>query len=99
MQADLRGVQFHGAWFSAWCEEGDPLTLEREPTNKEDPNAIKVLHERGHLGYIGRELAAELAPAMDRGVLFEAHFVAIWALEYATTNGEITVTEMVTAGV
>jgi len=99
MQVALRSVQFHGAWFSAWCEEGDPLTLEREPNNPQDPNAIKVLHEGRHLGYIGREQAAGLAPALDRGVQFEARFEAIWALEYATTNGAITVTEAAFTGV
>lgn len=45
------------------------ITLFREPTNQFDPNAIKVLGSTGtkkfHLGYVPRELAADLAPKMD----------------------------------
>ena len=55
--------------------------LVREPGNANDPNAIKVMAEAmlidpekidapnkniGHIGYIPREVAAQLAPQMDR---------------------------------
>ena len=90
MQVALRGVQFHGAWFSAWCEEGDPLTLEREPNNPQDPNAIKVLHEGRLLGYINREAAQTLAPTLDAGRTVEATLDGLWDYgQYASTNGAI----------
>jgi hypothetical protein len=60
-----------------WCNCGDALFLEREPNNPVDENAIRVrrivstdipdkprLAEQ--LGYLSRDLAAELAPKMDR---------------------------------
>ena len=82
----LRGVQFHGIWFVDECVAGQRLELEREPTNGVDRNAIKVLHEGRHLGYLGREDAAMLAPRLDAGEHFEVELVAIWAL-YERTNG------------
>ena len=53
-----------------------PLSLRREPTNKYDSNAIGVwLKARAlifftsdvQIGYINAELAAELAPHIDKG--------------------------------
>lgn len=48
--------------------------LEREPDNTADENAIKVIlcgkpWKDFHLGYIGRAVAAELAPKLDAGKL------------------------------
>ena len=44
---------------------GDMLELEREPDNPYDENAIKVLDLDDDIGYLSRELAAEIAPIMD----------------------------------
>lgn len=44
------------------------LTLEREPANPKDSNAIKVLGNGHMLGYVPRQLAAELACLMDKGI-------------------------------
>ena len=43
------------------CETGDILTLEAEPTNAADPNAIRVLRNGRQLGYLKRHVAAEIA--------------------------------------
>jgi hypothetical protein len=41
--------------------EGEVLTLEGEPTNKFDANAIKVISkEQGMLGYIPKDTAAKI---------------------------------------
>lgn len=47
---------------------GDSLELRRDPGNEHDPNAIAV-HARGgeQLGWVPRELAAEIAPQIDAG--------------------------------
>lgn len=56
-QAELRG-----------CLPGEPVTLQREPDNPYDPNAILVVSMRGiGLGHFNREDAAALAPALDAG--------------------------------
>ena len=47
---------------------GRPLTLRRDPGNEHDPNAIAV-HATGggQVGWVPREVAAELAPQLDAG--------------------------------
>jgi hypothetical protein len=48
---------------------GRPLLLRRDPDNPHDPNAIQV-HPAGggdQVGWVPRELAAELAPQLDAG--------------------------------
>jgi HIRAN domain len=48
---------------------GAPLLLRRDPDNPHDPNAIQV-HPAGggaQVGWVPRELAAELAPELDAG--------------------------------
>ena len=43
-------------------------TLRREPANQHDANAIAVARRRrAHVGFVPRELAAELAPELDAG--------------------------------
>ena len=46
---------------------GAPLSLERDPGNEHDPNAIQVLAGDDQIGWVPRELAAELAPQLDAG--------------------------------
>ncbi len=42
------------------------LRLVREPDNPHDANAVAVYHPKhGHLGYIGKGIAAQLAPGID----------------------------------
>lgn len=41
------------------------VTIEREPSNKYDPNAIKVLVDGRQIGYIGKDFSSILAPMMD----------------------------------
>jgi hypothetical protein len=48
---------------------GRPLQLRREPDNAHDPNAVQVHPGDGgvQVGWVPRELAAELAPELDAG--------------------------------
>ena len=48
---------------------GRPLRLRREPANPHDPNAISVRDAAGdrQAGWVPRDLAAVLAPAIDAG--------------------------------
>ena len=51
----------------AKLQMGDRIWLEREPFNRYDVNAIKVVRNNGEqIGYISRHLARSLAPLMDR---------------------------------
>ena len=46
---------------------GSPLELRRDPANEHDPNAIAVHAGGAQVGWVPRELAAELAPELDEG--------------------------------
>ena len=49
---------------------GDPLVIEREATNEHDHNAVKVSTTNGvQIGYLNKELASHLAPAIDAGFI------------------------------
>jgi hypothetical protein len=53
---------------------GQPLLLRRDPANEHDPNAIQVHPADGgaQVGWVPRELAAELAPQLDEGRTWSA---------------------------
>jgi hypothetical protein len=46
---------------------GSPLELRRDPGNEHDPNAIAVHAGGAQVGWVPREVAAELAPELDEG--------------------------------
>ena len=48
------------------------VMLEREPDNKFDKNAVKVMTMFGQVGYIGKDYASILAEMMDAGRTFSA---------------------------
>jgi len=55
------------------CVPGEPVELRRQSDNPHDPNAILVTDEIGRgLGFIAREDAMELAPALDGGQVYSA---------------------------
>lgn len=47
--------------------------LEREPNNQYDANAVKVMVDGVHIGYIPKEIAVETAEKMDKGLAHEAY--------------------------
>ena len=57
--------------------------LVREPDNKHDAKAIKIIVIRGdeeyHLGYIKKELAEELAPLFDDNIDMELRFLGFYS--------------------
>lgn len=65
----VAGVMHDDRWHTVLrCSLGEKVWLRREPNNAHDTNAIAVVDRRGqHLGYLGRPVAAELAPYMDAG--------------------------------
>ena len=74
--AYLRGTSFRGIEAQAIARnlgEGEALTLQRESSNAFDSNAIAVIHPDTlvHIGYVAKEVAADLAPEMDAGTEFQ----------------------------
>ncbi|SER41389.1 single-stranded-DNA-specific exonuclease RecJ [Parafannyhessea umbonata] len=72
------GVSFEGR--QAVVEslsEGDELGVERDADNEADPNAVRVCASGAQIGYLRRQIAASLAPAMDAGVAYQARVVEV----------------------
>ena len=68
--AELRGINFRPIETQVYAlnmSEGQDVSLEREPDNKYDENAIKVIAEDHFIGYVAKEVAEDLAPILDAG--------------------------------
>jgi hypothetical protein len=65
--AGVAGAARHHAEALERPELGAPLTLRRDPGNEHDPNAIQVLAGDEQIGWVPREVAAELAAEIDAG--------------------------------
>nr|XP_022335215.1 helicase-like transcription factor [Crassostrea virginica] len=64
----IRGNIVGIRYYTGIVNNNEMVALEREPQNKYDRNAIKVVNVvRQQVGHIKREMAAALAPVMDRG--------------------------------
>lgn len=66
----VAGVSYEGRQAKiALLETGDPCRIVPEPNNPHDPNALAVHVAHGgavwHVGYIPRDVAAEIAPVID----------------------------------
>ena len=51
----------------AGIKDGAELSLNPEPTNKYDPHAVQVTHEGHHVGYVPRDLSAEVSKLFAAG--------------------------------
>jgi len=85
--AHLRGVNFRPTVAKEVVlalNVGDKLSLEREPSNKFDENAIRVLHpdeeaeDSRFLGYVAKEVAVVIAPLMDEGTEYSAEVYSFY---------------------
>jgi len=64
------GMHFRGAnavEIASSLQPSNTLVLEPEPENAYDGNALKVLYEGHHIGYIERGQAAWITPLLDEG--------------------------------
>jgi len=77
-QTKLAGVTFGNCQESIrkWGHQDiGYYSLEREPDNPHDPNAIGVYFLHDRLGYLKKSVAEKLAPVMDAGTKLTARFV------------------------
>jgi hypothetical protein len=70
--ASVAGAARHHAEALESPALGAPLALRRDPANEHDPNAIQVVSGDEQIGWVPRELAAELAPELDAGRTWSA---------------------------
>ena len=62
-------------------------SLEREPSNPYDPNAVLVSIGTYHLGYLPTTLSKVIGPLMDAGKKFKAEFHSLNRSPYHDTVG------------
>lgn len=76
-----------------YSAEDITITLNREPENAADSNAVQVIAAvRGKgsavMGYLNRQLAAAIAPLMDKGKAVASSFLAVTGgADYYLTYG------------
>lgn len=63
--------------------------LVRQPDNAADPNAVKVVVARKHIGFVPRELAARVAEVMDAGTKVTARLVDVTIWEDHPTSPSV----------
>jgi hypothetical protein len=67
----IAGVQFRPRAeineASKKIQVGDTLVLEPEPTNRFDPNAVKILSGGGFLGYVPKKFSSEVSAMLGIG--------------------------------
>ncbi len=72
------GVSFEGRQdLVAGLQEGFDLALERQANNPHDSNAIAVRYGALQVGFLKKEIAKHLAPAMDAGARYAARIESI----------------------
>jgi hypothetical protein len=78
LEAQVQGIPYEGRQLiTANVQKGDSLTLEPEPENRYDRNAVKVLHNGRQIGYIPRDKARILAPELRLGRGFQVSITHI----------------------
>lgn len=76
-QAQIAGTGYTDAEvFFAQMRPGDALALVREPDNPHDANAIRIEWEGRKLGYVPKDVNADLAQRLDRGEPAQARLTA-----------------------
>lgn len=73
------GVTFEGRQrYVRQTQVGERLKLQRDRNNAYDCNAIEVINVSGNIiGFLSKDIAMQLAPQMDRGIIFTAVATAI----------------------
>ncbi len=72
----VAGVTFEGRQdIIKGLHSGTDIMFERDPENKYDPNAVKVLAEGKHIGFLPR--GSWVAKEMDNGKRFKAYISQI----------------------
>ena len=95
--AYLRGINFRpeeARRIAKTLVEDQILTLMREPGNPHDENAIQVIEPNTQMfiGYVAKEVAADLAPELDEGkdytCFVEANMAGSILLNIVTNPGQ-----------
>lgn len=82
IQATVRGMKFTEPSIELWkqLEEDVELILEREPGNKYDENAVKVVFKDFHLGYVDKKNAEIVSKKLDEGKQVKAVITRVFGM-------------------
>jgi len=70
-------------------EDGEAVELRREPQNGFDPYAVGVYYEGMSIGFLNARLARCLAPALEKGAVYEAYVSQITGRDKETLGVNI----------
>lgn len=63
---EVAGLGFHMDENSVFHED-ETVSFEKDPENPYDPQAVKVLHNKNHIGYINKALSPSFAKLLETG--------------------------------
>ena len=55
---------------SVYVEPGDALVIFRDRDNKHDKNALQILHKNKLVGYVKRQIAAEICAQLEINIVY-----------------------------
>ncbi len=76
LETNVAGVTFRKVDFKS-ISPSSVVKIVPEPTNYYDPNALKVIIDGAHVGYIKRSLASTLAPIIAAGAVVKGKVKAV----------------------
>lgn len=56
-------------------EKASPISLRREPDNRHDPYAVKVISDRKHIGYVPKDLSRLVTDVIEQKCVSECYVV------------------------
>ena len=56
-------------------DKASPISLRKEPDNRHDPYAVKVLSDRKHIGYVPKDLSRLVTDVIDQKCVSECYVV------------------------
>ena len=75
---------------------GDKVDLIKAKYSNDGGNAVKVMDSRGnHIGFLSKELSAEIVPSMERGFKYRASVSSITGREYNNLGVNLCIEEYV----
>ncbi|TAK31055.1 MAG: DEAD/DEAH box helicase [Chloroflexota bacterium] len=76
LDVEVRGLRYHSRWEEiSSLSVGDHVVLQREPNNRDDASAVRILLQRlgdEMLGYLDRDISRIVSPLLDEGFVMRA---------------------------
>lgn len=88
-RVEVAGLTYRTDWETVErITVGEQLPMTRDPANEKDPNAVKVSFRGDDIGWVKKEIAAELAPLLDQGATATLKVVEVEEPYHEAHRGE-----------